>query len=311
MINVIRPIFLLCCFIFLEGCNGSVNANKGQVGKSNDQKEFTIPQIPDSLDTQQQRLEFIVDHYWDNFDFADKSLIGNAEITEQAFADFLYMLPNSSEPLMKRGVEALMSRAAVNKEMFLHFMELSEKYIYDPNSPYRDNDLYIIVLQTVLGSGILDENEMIRPKHQLDVSLKNPLGGVATDFSITLKNGRKIRLKSIKTEYTLLFFNNPDCNECAQVKQQMADSKIINKMLDEKSRLTILSVYPDEDIELWKNTSYDKRWISGYDEGQVLSNEFLYDLRAIPTLYLLSPDKRVIMRDVPFSQIEAHFERLK
>ena len=45
-------------------------------------------------------------------------------------------------------------------------------------------------------------------------------------------------------------------------------------------------------------------WIDGYDAGQRLTREQVYDLKAMPTLYLLDAEKRVILKDALFEQVE-------
>ena len=38
-------------------------------------------------------------------------------------------------------------------------MELAEKYLYDPNSPMRNEELYIPVLESILATQVLDDME--------------------------------------------------------------------------------------------------------------------------------------------------------
>ncbi len=39
-------------------------------------------------------------------------------------------------------------------------------------------------------------------------------------------------------------------------------------------------------------------WINAYDASQTINNEQLYDLRAIPSVYLLDKDKMVRGKDI-------------
>ena len=73
---------------------------------------------------------------------------------------------------------------------------------------------------------------------------------------------------------------------------------MLNEYL-ENGRLSIVAIYPDADIEAWRNyqSSMPVAWISGYDAGQIISRDRLYDLKAIPSLYLLDSDKRVLVKD--------------
>lgn len=85
----------------------------------------------------------------------------------------------------------MMSKASTDSSMFVYFSGLYEKYLYDPNSPMRDESLYIYVLDAVLEAPFLDEVSKIRPAHLLELALKNRVGEPATDFTYTLVDGKK------------------------------------------------------------------------------------------------------------------------
>ena len=99
----------------------------------------------------------------------------------------------------------------------------------------------------------------------------------------------------------MLFFNNPDCADCISTKAFIAGSALFGKLLAAK-RLTVVAVYPDDDLSLWKKTTYPPAWING--SNPALSGARLYDLKAMPTLYLLDRNKRVILKDAPVERIE-------
>ena len=71
------------------------------------------------------------------------------------------------------------------------------------------------------------------------------------------------------------------------------------------TKLAILAVYPDSDLTAWKKTTYPAYFINAYDAVQTITKQELYDLKAIPTLYLLDREKRVQFKDAPVEQIEA------
>lgn len=53
----------------------------------------SVCDVPVTLTAPEDRAAYLSLHYWDHFDFADTSLISRPEITEQAFVDFLGILP--------------------------------------------------------------------------------------------------------------------------------------------------------------------------------------------------------------------------
>jgi hypothetical protein len=87
---------------------------------------------------------------------------------------------------------------------------------------------------------------------------------------------------------------------------EIENSDFLNTLL-KRGELKIVAIYPDEDLAEWNN-HYSKiptTWINGYDYTHKMRNENTYDLKAIPTLYLLDKDKTVVLKDaVNARQIE-------
>ena len=295
----IYSVLWLMLFTATAGCSQAQSGKKPAAVLP--EKVFTLPQIPPVLISPGDRASYLVAHYWDGFDFSDTTLIARPEITEQAFADFLDVLPHVSPDESVKALRGLMASASVDHTMLMYFTELAGKYLYDPNSPFRNEEFYIPVLEYIVSLPDLAELYKIRPRYRLELALKNRPGDVATDFTYTLSNGKSGRLSGIKSEYTVLFFNNPDCADCISTKAFIVGSALFRKLVLAK-RLAVVAVYPDGDLSLWKKTTYPPAWING--SNPALSEARLYDLKAMPTLYLLDKDKRVILKDAPVGKIE-------
>lgn len=243
-------------------------------------QQLIIPKPPAFFDTPEQRAEFVLMHYWDNFNFSDTTLIGCADYTEQAFSNYVSFLSGAPLPFVDKSVGILMSKAAVCDVAYAHFVELSEKYLYDPNSPLRNEDTYIAVLRTIVDNAELDEIDKIRARHQLKMSLRNRVGDCASDFAYTTGEGKSKRLSETVGDYLLLFFFSPDCPDCKRVKELIVSQNIGN-------RAVVIMVNPDE--------------VSGIDS--------LYDTRARPSLYLLDKNKKVLLKDAAIEQVDGFMQR--
>lgn len=294
-------IYSVLCLLLFTVTAGWSQAQEKKPAAGLPKKGFRLPQIPPVLTSPGERASYLVAHYWDGFDFSDTTLISRPEITEQAFADFLDVLPHVSPDESVKALRRLMASASADRSMLMYFADLAEKYLYDPNSPFRNEEFYIPVLEYIVSSPDLAEVYKIRPRYRLELALKNRPGDVAVDFAYTLPDGKGGRLSEVKSEYTVLFFNNPDCADCISTKAFIAGSALFGKLLAAK-RLTVVAVYPDGDLSLWKKTTYPPAWING--SNPALSGARLYDLKAMPTLYLLDRNKRVILKDAPVERIE-------
>ena len=69
--------------------------------------------------------------------------------------------------------------------------------------------------------------------------------------------------------------------------------------------MAVLNIYIDEDLEAWRSYMpiYPETWYNGFDPDLMIRGETLYNVRAIPSLYLLDRDKRVIMKDAPEARL--------
>ena len=293
--KILNLTFFACLF-----CAGIVSCAYAQKQQEKT-KEFRLPDVPVTLTAPEDRAAYLSLHYWDHFDFADTSLISRPEITEQAFVDFISILPHT--PKAQESVDTLFRRALVGRKMLYHFISLGDKYLYEPNSPMHDEDLYILFLRALVNHPGLEETDRIRPRHLLEMALKNRSGDVAADFTVVCRDGSSRRLSDIKAGYVLVYFNDPDCEDCRRVKELLSQSPVVNGLL-ESGRLKLLSVCVEGKTPAWEKAEFPAGWIDGYDAGQRLTREQVYDLKAMPTLYLLDAEKRVILKDASFGQVE-------
>ena len=270
------------------------------------QEKFRLPEVPMVLTDPAARADFLALNYWQYFRFEDAEMMRQPELTEQALANFIEILPYA--PQRNKAVKQMLASAEKGgREMLDYFLTLYEKYLYDPNSPLRNSELYIPVLEYIQVSKALTSEEKERPAQLLRLARKNRPGRKAEDFAYTLADGRNGRLSQVKAEFTILFFNAPDCDKCRRVHDCLAS---VGQFYDwiAGGRLAILSVYPDADLVMWRAAWHPKEWVSGDDAGQGITKEEGYDLVASPTLYLLDKDKNVILKDATLEQILEYFQ---
>ena len=128
----------------------------------------------------------------------------------------------------------------------------------------------------------------------------NPLGTKAADFVFSDRYGKSYSLYGIRAPYTLLFFSNPGCHACKDIIDVLSGDPGISAAV-KAGKLAVLNIYIDSDLTEWYRYMpvYPDEWYNGYDPNLVIRNDMLYNIRAIPSLYLLDEDKRVILKDAP------------
>ena len=299
---------LALCFLPLWACkSGNASSQSKSETPQDTIKSFTLPTIPPMLTAPEQRADFLVKHYWDNVNFADTNYIHHPEVTEQAWADYCDLLNHVPLETAHEAMRKMIDRSNADKKVFAYFTDLADKYLYDPNSPMRNEEYYIPVLEAMIASPILDKTEKIRPQARLQLAQKNRIGTKALNFTYTLASGAQGNLYQLKADYILLFINNPGCHACTETIEGLKNAPFINQLLKEK-KLILLSVYPDEELDEWRKhlSEFPKEWINGYDKKFAIKEQQLYDLKAIPTLYLLNKEKTVLLKDATAQAIEEY-----
>lgn len=270
---------------------------------------FTLPAIPDTLQTVESRSSYLVAHYWDRFSFADSlQFMNQPEMVEQALVDYvdLFRLVPAAEA--ENSLSALMDQASVTLNGFLFFYNTLEKYLYDATSPMRNEALFIPVLQKMMASNKLSDDDKLRPAMLLKSVSKNKVGSMAADFSYTKPDGSQHRLSELQTPLILLLFFDPECDDCHQVIMRLEKTDVLNQLTADR-QLTVLAVYPGENKRLWQTMAQHMlpTWEIGMDESQTIYNKELYDILGFPSMYLLDQHKTVILKDASLTALEEYF----
>lgn len=224
------------------------------------------------------------------------------------FEEYVQTLSTLSLPEAMVRQEAMMEDAEGDSARWQQVTALQDHFLFDPNSPYRNEELYIPVVAHLLSSPLATDTQRQRASYVAPRISLNRIGTVAADIPFTLSNGRATTLHaaidSRHPDMTLLFFSNPGCPNCKEITEALAADPVVSERIV-SGKLLVVNLYPDEDVQAWLDylPNYPKAWICGYDPDHILNSETRYWIRAIPSLYLLDKEKRVIRKDAPLEQI--------
>ena len=296
----------------------AVSCSQGK--KAEQFKALPFPDIaPPAMMTDPQNIaEYLAEHYWDRFIDPSRTYPSDSMMVsgvkkgdiEQKFADWAYILDMISFQKAEKALSGLYSKALACEQadtasaVFEFFNETAYKYFYDPNSPLRNEDYYNVYVRKLAEyAGLTPE---MKGKHEFDVRMTslNRVGTVAADFKFADKYGRFHTLHGIKAPLTLLFFSNPGCNACMDIINVLKGEPAIASMISDGT-LAVLNIYIDEDLQGWRDYMpiYPQEWYNGFDPDLVIRTDNLYNVRAIPSLYLLDEEKRVILKDAPENRL--------
>lgn len=243
-------------------------------------------------------------HYWDNFDFKDAKALKNPEIGEQTLVNFIAKFPDFSERMNALAMKQMLAKAKPYPASFIFFTQQLEHYLYDPNSPQRNDAYYAPVIEFLLDSCELDNTEKYRYSTRLQALKKNRIGMLAPDFSFRTPGGGKKNLSDYHRPFVLLFFYEPGCPHCEVAIEELRMNAGFNRLI-EQGILDILSIYAMGDLKSWKvyQSAIPATWVNGFDTEMQILSKGLYEIRATPTIYLLDKDRRVVLKDTDLSGV--------
>lgn len=299
--------------------------------------EVNVPVII-SQRGQQATLDFLLENYWNSFfDTSrvysrDTSVVMGVRREDflRAVSDYAQILnfalldPDSFPrcmPKARASILSLLSRAeqAQSRDtlcnVFKPLCEDLEKCLYDPNSPLRNEDLYGVVAGTLAGSSQIDPVLRGRYEFQAMSCGLNATSQIAADFVFRNESGKDRTLHSVKAGYTILFFSNPGCNACKDIIGYLSQirigsrSRTISEMIA-SGDVAVINMYIDSDLQAWRDYAsiYPQQWYNVYDPQGVLCLNTVYSIRAIPSLYLLDKDKKVLFKDATPEKVAAYLD---
>lgn len=235
----------------------------------------------------------------------------NSEATERTlFEKYVHELLAAPAERARAMQDSLLNEAAQDSARWNRIVKLEEHFLFDPNSPYRDEERYLPVVEHLLVSPLASEEQRAFAQWAAPRLALNRLGAKAADFVFLTRDGRRhtlyqtVEARNPQPWRTLLFFSNPGCPNCKEITDALSGDLTIAALMD-SGKLLVINVYPDEDLQAWLDylPNYPQQWVCGYDPDQVLNNHTVYWLRAIPSLYLLDEQLRVLRKDAPLEQI--------
>ena len=250
------------------------------------QQSFPYPAIPDTLRNVEQRAGYLSEHYWDNYNFDDTLLLKSKEVTEQGFVNFIdilnrFTLDNASKgvahkdiaqkgiarkDITQQGIACFTRKAFSNAAAKERFENLIEHYFEDQLSPVRNDRVYLIFLEEMKNSPCFDETEKERIAFKIKTTNKNLPGDIAINFKFKDENGKEHQLSDYKDQKVILYFYDPDCENCHDVSAWLKQQTI-------PADIKVLKMIADNHIS------------------------YIYSLKNMPTIFLLDKENKVILKD--------------
>ena len=268
---------LLTCMLIQaqEQAQAQTKAQAQSQAQNQPQQSFPYPALPDTLRSVEQRAGYLSEHYWDNYNFADTLMLKSEEVTEQGFVNFIDILGRFSPAIAQKGIAGFTRKAFLHAVAKERFESLIEHYFENPQSPLRNDRVYLLFLEEMKNSPCFDEAEKERLAFKIKTTNKNLPGDIAINFNFKDENGKSHQLSDYRDQKVILYFYDPDCENCHKVSAWLKQQTI-------PADIKVLKIIADNHIS------------------------HIYSLRAMPTIFLLNKGNLVVLKDCTAQELIAY-----
>lgn len=282
--------FMACIPVFAQDNTQTVTEPEGPLVLP---PLFEYPVAPEEMPWT-ERSNWLVEHFWDNFDFKQKS-VGQSQLLH-AFRTYIVPMHLADKDVAVKSVDALIKKIQKNPGMLLQFTQAAERTLYEPStSELLIDEIYVKFLKAIVSNKKIPELRRARYASQLK-SLENCLAGATMpSFGYADPEGKKASYQNTGVP-TIIEFGDYDCSDCRITRLRLeTDSDLQNLVTEGKARILFISPDMDpESVDEWRQavSNYPKTWTVGF--GESLEDEL--DLRVVPCLYVVDKTGKIVMK---------------
>ncbi len=267
------------------------------VSQETNRTYFLYPSPPESMTNFYQRCNFMTDRFWDNCNL--KSAFSSRVKMKGAFEDYISIAAHATVDTVMMSFDKLIKEVSKTPKNLLTLGEIAEECLYSDSAQFKSEQMYLPFAQAVADCRKLSSADRARFARQAKILSNSQVGMIAPDIEFTRRDGSKGHLNDVAGRI-ILFFNDPDCDECNMLMVRLS-ADYNRKQLHERGYLTLVSIYPGEADEEWKNRvmDYPENWVVGASANV----DELFDLESTPVIVYLTPDHKILSKDIDHERL--------
>ena len=265
---------------------------------------FAYPVAPDTIKTFENRVNYIVDNFWGNYDLSKP--IADLNAFNGAFRDYLGFLRYCHRTVAISSVRDFLFKAQTNKANFEKIAMLAEMGLYNVGAEYWSDEIYTEFLKAVIGNKQLKQDVRKYYAKQMERINRTQLGASLASVTYTDADGKKVSIADIEADMVMIFITlDSDADQSFQ-RVRLSTDVAINSILN-SGKVKLLCLSPEKYSKEWAHNAkgYAQNWLVG--ACPELSVEGDYDVRYTPSFIILDKDKNIIQKNVDLEAIKATF----
>ena len=253
-------------------------------------------------------------HFWDGVTFMDPRIIRSPFFQPKLERYYRNVMPQEPDSIIA-DLDYKLLLARTCPEMYKFLLNWSTDEYINPKIMGHDA-IFVHLFNKYHSKGLtpwLNEKQMETISRRAYMQMANLIGEKAADLNMLDTAGRPVSLYSLKSDFTIVVFWDPNCGHC---KEEIPRIDSIYRASWKKKGVSIFAVLTEDHLTEWKSYIVKHNigdWTNAYESKEMAdavaasktpSFRQLYDVISTPTIYLLDAEKRIIGKKLTFLQLD-------
>ena len=277
-------------------------------------RDISTPDFPEASeeDRKLKQFEYYRAHYFDNFDMNDPRAMRSGLI--HAKIDFFlqkltYQYPDSQSVAIDMILHKMDDNAEAFQYYLVHFLNEAAR-----SKRMGMDAVYVHLIDNYYAKGFATWAE----KEQLDKLLAQAetvrpllIGKTAPNLTFFKETGESISIHSLPSEYTVLFFWDPECGHCKKSIPAVVD--FYNEYKDKGVEILAICTKTGQDISSCWSTITERGmdiWVNAADQYMRNRYKTVYDIKTTPQIFILDKDKKILIKKIAGEDLKTVMDEL-
>lgn len=256
---------------------------------------FPYPQPPEGLTILRERCNFLVYHFWERADM--KKVFSQPEGLNRAFADWISFMPYCSADTARMSIKGLISQVSKDGKKLLAVADMAERNVFGDTAQFISEELYLPFAATAASSKKLSEADRNRFARDLRRINSSAIGQIMPTLTYTDIDGQ-LKVFEADTVATMIVIAKAGDTDNTTASIRFSIDPATRTLMDE-GRLAIAWFY-DAPLDNAIRSELEKL-PQNWTRGALPDADDYFKLRMSPAIYLLDDNKRVILKDRPYT----------
>ncbi len=241
-----------------------------------------VPEVPSSIVRLDERCNYILDHFWDNFNY--KNAFSARKRFEKTMGTYFAFTPYATADTVHMTIDRLIKGfEKARPQLLLDLCETAEHWTYGDSAQYSSDEMYYPFVEAVVKNKKAKGPKRARYELQYRQMQNSRIGSNISDYSLTRPDGSTMTLADIKAPHILLMFVDPGCTDCLLAKARLSADYVMDALV-KNDIVAVLPIYVGDpnDVEwLAEAASMPEKWIPAANAEADLD----FEIPNSPTIY--------------------------